>query len=153
MIALKRLIIWFTILYIVTIGAGGYFYSQGKSAEKYVENNLSSMKAQIESQQAEIKNLQTKISTASANAKFLSLALCPTLEASDKNAPCIKDNTEWFSQTMLAGSIISDSDTKAKMDSLLISLGAKTKPTAKQLYDMLKPIEVSALQSLNSVLQ
>lgn len=157
---MKSTIVLFTIIYVASLAGGGYVYLKNKTSAGALAQELDTTKsvlvsvqsdlAKEQSAQAELKN---KIAVARLNAKFLALALCPTLETTDKSALCIKDNTEWFSQTMIAGTLISDQNTKTKMDALLVSLGAKTKPTAKQLYEMLKPIEVDSLKALNESLK
>lgn len=157
---MKRLIILFTILYVVTLASGGYFFFMNKVSNETVAQELATTKSaltgvqnNLEAEQSAQTELQKKITDANTNATFLARALCPTLESTNKEALCVKDNTEWFSQTMLAGTMITDPDTKTKMDALLVSLGAKTKPTAKQLYEMLKPIEVGSLKALTESLK
>ena len=97
--------------------------------------------------------LENKIADASVNTAFLALALCPTLEATNKEAPCIKNSTEWLSQTIISGTALTDPDAKTKVDALLVALGKKTKPNAKQLYEMLRPIEIDALKALEEGLR
>lgn len=118
-----------------------------------VKSELAGTKALLDSEKVAREVLENKISTARTNVAFLALALCPTLEATDKNASCIKNSTEWLSQTIQSGTLLTSPDAKAKMDSLLLALGKNTKPTAKQLYELLKPIEISSLQALTESLK
>lgn len=112
------------------------------------KNELATAKNTLESHVAERAILDKKVAEARANAAFLSFALCPALESANANALCIKNSTEWFSQTVQAGTLITDPDTKIKMDMLLVSLGSKKQPTAKQFYEMLKPVEVNSLRAI-----
>lgn len=151
---MKRALIFVTILYILSAAGGGYLYLKNKvSNELEVKKVIITLKADLSAEQAKTAGLEQKITSSGINAKFLALALCPTLQATDENALCVKDNTEWFSQTIIAGTMITDADTKSKMATLLVSLGAKTKPTSKQLYEMLKPIEASSLKVLSENLK
>lgn len=108
---------------------------------------LATTKNMLVVEQTTNETLRNKISDARANADFLSLALCPTLETS-KGALCVKDNTEWLSQTIQTGTTLTNTDTKTKMGILLVSLGGKKKPTSKEFYELLKPIETSSLKAL-----
>ena len=114
---------------------------------------LAAVKTILETEQAIRALTDKKISEARTNINFLTLALCPTLEATNKDALCIKNNAEWFSQTIQAGTLIATPETKAKMDALLISLGSKKQPTAKQFYEMLKQIEIDSLKALSRTLK
>lgn len=117
------------------------------------KNELATTKSTLESHVTEHAILDKKVAEARANANFLSLALCPAVESANVNALCIKNSAEWFSQTVQAGTLITDPDTKTKMDMLLVSLGSKKQPTAKQFYEMLKPVEVNSLKAITENLK
>ena len=143
------------IIYALTSLGGWYIFSKNASTNTTLsrellgtKNELSITKDKLVSEQAALTSLKNKTTEAYANAAFLALALCPTLEATNKDALCVEDNTEWFSQTIQTGTLITDHDIKNRMGALLVSIGAKKKPTAKQLYEMLKPIESDSLKAL-----
>ena len=157
---MKKTLVFLIILCVASISTGGYLYIKNTNLSGSAMKELATAKealavAQSALDAAQSKNSEnkSKIAEASANAKFLTLALCPALESSNKEALCMSDSTEWFSQTMIAGTMISDPTTKSKMDTLLVSLGAKIKPTTKQLYEKLKPIEVDSLKALSENLK
>ncbi len=157
---MKRAVIFLFIIYLISAVGGWYLFSK-KSAvgEKIaqelviVNNELTATKNALDTEKTARAILEKKVSDARVNATFLALALCPVLEATNKNALCIKNGTEWFSQTILAGTALTSAQSKIKMDALLVSLGKKTKPTAKQLYEMLKPIEIESLKALIDTLE
>ncbi|MFZ2831556.1 MAG: hypothetical protein WAZ40_00150 [Minisyncoccia bacterium] len=145
---MKKIVIFLTVLYLVSIfGAWGLFL-QNTSTNRGLAHELEIVNRALLAERPTQDALKKKITSAQKNAKFLALALCPTLEATNKDAFCVKNSTEWLSQTILAGTELTDSEAKEKMDELLLALGNKTRPTAKELYDLLRPIEVSALNRL-----
>ena len=157
---MKNTVVIFAIIYVASLAGGGYLFLKNKTTAGALTQEIATTKAALATVQTNLNtaqaaqtDLKKKITEANANAEFLTLALCPTLESTNKDALCVKDNTEWFSQTMQAGTMITDPDTKMKMDTLLVALGAKTKPTAKQLYEMLKPIEIGSLIALTENLK
>lgn len=152
---MKRIVIFLTIVYLVSaLGAWALLSKNTKMNASLAgelvttKNELSSAKSALEAEKLSRDTLEKKITDARANATFLALALCPTFEATDKDALCIKNSTEWLSQTILSGTALTSPEAKTKMETLLIALGAKKKPTAKQLYELLKPIEVDSLKAL-----
>ncbi|MBI5078244.1 MAG: hypothetical protein HZB11_02710 [Candidatus Yonathbacteria bacterium] len=152
---MKRIIIFLVIVYLVSaVGAWALFSkNMGTNAKisrelKVAKKEIADAKSALDTEKATLHTLEKKVSDARINATFLALAICPALEATNKNAPCVKNSTEWFSQTILSGTALTDPEAKAKMDSLLVSLGSTKKPTAKQLYEMLKPIESGSLKAL-----
>lgn len=157
---MKRIVNFLLIVYIISAFGAWALFSKNTQTNVQLTQEISANKTEIASLKnaldAEKSNraaLEKKVSDAHANAAFLVLALCPTLEATDKNALCVKNNTEWFSQTLIAGAALTEPSVKPKMDELLVSLGNKKKPTAKQLYEMLRPIEVESLKALSESLK
>lgn len=152
---MKRVFVFFTVVYILSAFGGWMFFTKNMNENMALTQELSvtkaellSLKATLDTEKVSREALEKKIADARANVTFLSLALCPTLEATNKDALCVTNSTEWLSQTILAGTALTNTEAKTEMDSLLIALGGKTKPTAKQLYEMLKPIEVNSLKAL-----
>ncbi|SRR3989344_4701928 len=152
---MKRIVIFLVIVYLVSVVGVWALFSKNTNTNvtisrelETIKNELVDTKTSLDAEKSSKAVLEKKISDASANALFLSLALCPTLEATDKNALCIKNSAEWFSQTIQAGTLITDTETKTKMDAFILSLGGKKSPTAKQFYESLKPIEIESLRTL-----
>lgn len=152
---MKRVVFFLVIVYLVSaVGAWALFSKNtGTNANisrelEVAKKKLADAKNTLDAEKAAREVLEKKISDARANATFLSLALCPVLDATNKNAPCVKNSTEWLSQTILSGTALTYADAKTKMDALLVALGNTKKPTAKQLYEMLKPIESGSLKAL-----
>ncbi len=152
---MKRIVIFLVGLYLASaLGIWALLSKNTKTNEELsrelatTKNELAATKDALETEKASLEVLEKKIAETRVNATFLSLALCPTLEATDKEALCIKNSTEWLSQTILSGTALTSPEAKTKMEALLIALGAKKKPTAKQLYEMLKPIEIDSLKVL-----
>ena len=152
---MKRIVIFLVALYLVSaLGVWALLFKNTKTngvlAQELatVKNELAAAKNALEAEKGSREGLEKKVSEARANATFLALALCPTLEATNKDALCIKNSTEWLSQTILSGTALTSPETKTKMEALLIAISAKTKPTAKQLYELLKPIEIDSLTAL-----
>lgn len=157
---MKRIVIFLIIVYLVSaLGAWALLSKNTQTNTSLagelvtIKNELSSAKSAFETEKLSRETLEKKIADARASATFLSLALCPTLEATDKDALCMKNSTEWLSQTILSGTALTSPEAKAKMEALLIALGAKKKPTAKQLYELLKPIEIDSLRVLTENLK
>lgn len=157
---MNRIVIFFVVVYLASAVGAWTFYSKNMGANASATQELVATKAELavaittlDTEKASHAELTKKIADARTNASFLSLALCPTLEATDKNALCVKNSTEWLSQTIISATALTSPDAKTKMDALLIALGKKTKPTAKQLYEMLKPIEVDSLKALTENLK
>ncbi len=157
---MNKIIAFLIVLYLVFF-AGGWWLLSGtmrtaedaKIALGITQNNLATKEAELAAQKTENEALKKIIADARAYASFLSLALCPLLEATNKEAPCIKNNTEWFAQMIESGTVLPDQEAREKMTALIMSLTGKTKPTAKQLYETLKPIEVRALKMLTETLR
>lgn len=156
---MKRVTIFFAFVYTLTAFGGWMFFTKNMDKNTALAQELSVTKAELLLLKAALSTekmareaLEKKIADARANETFLSLALCPALEATNQDALCVKNSTEWLSQTIIAGTALTNTETKTKMDSLLVALGGKTKPTAKQLYEMLKPIEVDSLKALRQSL-
>ena len=157
---MKRIVFFLVIVYLVSAFGAWVLFSENVGANvvlnqelAVVKTELANTKTDFEAEKIARVEAEKKIIDARVNASFLALALCPTLEATDKNALCVKNSTDWLSQTILSGTALTDADAKTKMDTLLVALGKKTKPTAKQLYEMLKPIEVDALKALTENLK
>lgn len=157
---MNRIVIFFVVVYLASAVGAWAFYSKNMGTSATLAEELTATKAELavaktalDTEKASRAEGEKKITNARTNASFLSLALCPTLEATDKNALCIKNGTEWLSQTIISGTALTNTDAKTKMEALLIALGKKTKPTAKQLYEMLKPIEVDSLKALSENLK
>ena len=152
---MKRIFIFLIIVYLVSALGAWALLSKNTGTNvaltqelATIKNELATAKNALEAEKGSREGLEKKVSEARANATFLALALCPTLEATNKEALCIKNSTEWLSQTILSGTVLTSPEAKEKMEALLIALGAKKKPTAKQLYEMLKPIEIDSLKAL-----
>ncbi len=157
---MKRISIFLIIVYIISAFGAWVLFSKNVGANVVLNNELAvvkselaTVKATLDRELASREALEKKIAAARINSSFLALALCPTLEATNKEALCIKNSTEWLSQTIISGTALASPDAKAKMNTLLEALGKKTKPTAKQLYEMLKPIEVNSLHALTEDLK
>ncbi|OHA79142.1 MAG: hypothetical protein A2747_01420 [Candidatus Yonathbacteria bacterium RIFCSPHIGHO2_01_FULL_44_41] len=157
---MKRAFIFLVVVYFLSAFGVLVFFLKNTGANATLtqelnatKTELASVKTTLDTEKTSREALEKKIVAARANALFLSLAFCPTLEATNKDAPCIKNSTEWLSQTIIAGTALTDTVAKTKMEALLIALGGKTKPTAKQLYEMLKPIEVESLRALTETLK
>lgn len=157
---MNRIVIFLVVVYLASAVGAWAFYSKNMGAGASLTQELTTTKADLATANTALgtektsrTELEKKIADARINASFLSLALCPTLEATDKNALCVRNSTEWLSQTIISGTALTSPDAKTKMDALLIALGKKTKPTAKQLYEMLKPIEVDSLKALTENLK
>ncbi len=153
------IIIFLVILYLASALGVWIFLSKKTSVGAGIARELVATKSLLSTEQMARATLQTaratldkNISEARANASFLSLAFCPILET-DKDALCVRDSTEWFSQTIQAGTTLTNTDTRAKIEMLLVSLGNKKKPTAKELYELLKPVEMSSLKALTESLR
>lgn len=152
---MNRAVIVLIIIYVISALGGLYLFSKKTTSTTAHINELISVNAELslaktvlEKEKSSRIVLEQKIMDARTNGAFLALALCPALEATNKDALCIKNGTEWLSQTILAGTTLTSPEAKTKMDALLVALSKKTKPTAKQLYEMLRPVEVDALRAL-----
>lgn len=157
---MNRFNIFLTIIYICSAVLVGVFFIKNNDAKSSLAQELSTAKKDLasantafETEKAARENLEKKIAQARLNANFLSLALCPTIETTNKEALCFKDSAGWISEMLITGTAIPNAEVKEKIDLLLVALGNKTKPTTKQLYEMLKPIEVESLRILNENLQ
>ena len=157
---MKKIVVFLVVLYAVSAFSVWGFYSKNTAVNTKTASELTVAKGELiaiktafEAEKASREALEKKIVDASVNSTFLALALCPTLETTDKNALCMKNSTEWLSQTIISGTALTSPEAKAKMDALLVALGKKTKPTAKQLYEMLRPIEVDSLKALTESLK
>ncbi|HAS85024.1 MAG TPA: hypothetical protein DCS23_03085 [Candidatus Yonathbacteria bacterium] len=150
---MKRILILLVVLYTIFVFGAWFIFSENTRTKATLASEISNLKTEIAMEKSLRITLEEKIAESRVNASFLALALCPTLEATNKEAFCIKNSTEWLSQTITSGTALTDTDAKAKMDVLLVALGKKTKPTAKQLYEMLRPIEVDALKALTENLK
>lgn len=152
---MKKVVIFLVVVYTLSIFGAWVLFSKNVGANVVLNHELANVKTELANTKTDLDTEKTarveadkKIADAKINASFLALALCPTLEATNKDAPCVKNSTEWLSQTILSGTALTDANAKAKMETLLVALGKKTKPTAKQLYEMLRPIEIDALNAL-----
>ncbi|MBI5799023.1 MAG: hypothetical protein HZB10_03775 [Candidatus Yonathbacteria bacterium] len=157
---MNRIIIFLVIVYLVSaLGAWALFSKNvGTNATlsreiAMIKIELDGAKTAIEAEKTSRVAIEKRIVNARVNATFLELALCPTLEATNKNAPCIKNSADWLSQTIILGTALASTDAKSNMDALLVALSKKTKPTAKQLYEMLRPVEVIALRDISTALK
>ncbi len=157
---MNRIIFFLVVVYLISAVGAWALFSKNTGTNIAIGSELAAVKQELasaqkalETEKAQREIAEKKNSNARTNAAFLSLALCPVLDATNKNALCVKNGAEWLSQTMILGTAITDPNVKAKMDTLLVSLGSKTKPTAKQLYEMLKPTETESLRSLVETLK
>lgn len=157
---MKKVVIFLVVVYTLSVFGAWVLFSKNVGANVILNQELANVKTKLANTKTDLDAEKTaraeaekKIADAKINASFLALALCPTLEATNKDAPCVKNSTEWLSQTILSGTALTDAQAKAKMETLLTALGKKTKPTAKQLYEMLRPIEVDALNALTEILR
>ncbi len=157
---MKRVVFFLVIVYIISAFGAWIFLSKTIGANialnqevAAVKTELANTKNELDAEKLARETAEKKIVDAQINVSFLANALCPTLEATNKEALCVKNSTEWLSQTILSGTALTDAQAKTKMDELLVALGKKTKPTAKQLYEMLRPIEVASLNDLVEVLK
>lgn len=157
---MKKIVLFLVVVYALSAFGAWVLFSKNVGANVVLLQELNAIKAELsatktalDSEKASREALEKKIADARVNSSFLALALCPTLEATDKNASCVKNSTEWLSQTIMSGTTLTSPDAKTKMETLLTALGKKTKPTAKQLYEMLKPIEVDSLKALTESLK
>lgn len=145
---MKFFVVFLILLYVVTGGIGFKIYNEKVSGIDVANREIETMKSAQEKEVVLKRELEGKMIAARTNAAFLALALCPTLENTNTDALCIKNGTEWLSQTIIAGAALTDPKAKAGMEVLLTKLGEKSKPTAKQLYELLKPIEAASLKAL-----
>src|SRR3990167_3223550 len=157
---MKKIVLFLVVVYALSAFGAWLLFSKNVSGNVVLTQEIASLKSELslakttlEAEKTSRINAEKKITDARVNSAFLALALCPTLEATDKNAPCVKNSTEWLSQTIMSGTTLTSPDAKAKMEALLVALGKKTKPTAKQLYEMLRSIEVYALKALSENLK
>lgn len=157
---MKRVVIFLVIVYLLSAFGAWVLFSKNVGANVVLNQELANIKTELANTKTDLNAEKTarevaegKIANAKINASFLALALCPTLEATNKEALCVKNSTEWLSQTILSGTALTDADAKAKMETLLTALSKKTKPTAKQLYEMLRPIEVDTLRAITENLK
>lgn len=157
---MKKIVIFLVVVYIVSAFGAWVLFSKNIGGNVVLTQEITSLKSELvlaktalESEKTARIDTEKKIVDARVNASFLALALCPTLEATNKDALCVKNSTEWLSQTIMSGTTLTSPGAKAKMDALLVALSKKTKPTAKQLYEMLRPIEVDALKALTESLK
>lgn len=157
---MKKVVIFLVVVYTLSVFGAWVLFSKNVGANvvlnqelALVKTELANTKNKLDAEKNARDQMEKKIDAAKINASFLALALCPTLDATNKDAPCVKNSTEWLSQTILSGTALTDTQEKMKMETLLVALGKKTKPTAKQLYEMLKPIEVDALKNLVEILK
>lgn len=146
------IIIFLVILYLVSALGTWVLLSKKTSINRDIASELVATKSLLATEQTAHATLDKNISEARANASFLSLAFCPIVET-DKDALCVKDSMEWFSQTIQTGTTLTNADTRAKIEMLLVSLGNKKKPTAKEFYELLKPVEMSSLKALTESLR
>ncbi len=156
-INMKKIILFLVVLYIAPLAGGWFFYTKTIQTDlqdaKALEQSFTKVEQDLATQKAENELLKKKIADARVYASFLSIALCPVLESTDKEALCIKNNTEWFVQTIESGTSLPDQEAKDKMTTLVMSLTSKITPTAKQIYETLKPVEVRALKMLTESLR
>ena len=153
---MNKVITFLIVLYLATFAGGWWLVSGALRATGTAQVTLATAEKTIAEKDAEIATLKStnkKFSEVQANALFLSLALCPTLEATDKNALCVKNGTEWFAQTIAAGTVIADPEIKGRMQMLIQSLSTKERPTAKQFYELLKPLEARSLKVITEILK
>ncbi|PIX57323.1 MAG: hypothetical protein CO060_00420 [Candidatus Yonathbacteria bacterium CG_4_9_14_0_2_um_filter_43_16] len=157
---MKRIHIFLFVLYIIFVFGAWFIFSENTSEKATLVSEITNLKTELANTKNDLDAerslrviLEEKISGSRVNASFLALALCPTLEATNNEAFCIKNSTEWLSQTIISGIALTDPEAKAKMETLLVALGKKTKPTAKQLYEMLRPIEIDSLKALTKNLK
>ena len=157
---MKKIVLFLIVVYALSAFGAWVLFSKNVGANVVLLQEIATLKTELtatkttlETEKISREALEKKVADARVNSSFLALALCPTLEATDKNAPCVKNSTEWLSQTIMSGTTLTSPDAKIKMDALLVALGKKTKPTAKQLYEMLRPIEVDSLKALTESLK
>lgn len=157
---MKRIVTFLVILYVISTFGAWALFSKNTATNVQLAQEIGAKNAEIESLKNTLETeksarvtAEKKIYDARTNSNFLTLALCPTLEATDRNALCVKNNTEWFSQTVIAGTVITSPLVKAKMETLLAALGSKMKPTSKQIYEILRPIEAESLKALTENLK
>lgn len=157
---MMRIIFFMVVVYFFSILGGWVLTSKNAQTNAQISKELASVKNELAGARTNLATektareaLEKKIAEAQNNAKFLSFSLCPLLELSDKNAFCVKNKTEWFSQMMVSGTGITDPATKEKMDALLISMGGTKKPTAKELYELLKPVTLSSVKAIEENLK
>lgn len=139
-------------LYLISAFGVWALLSKNASTNIELEHELTNTKNLLIAKQTENAELNQKIASARSNIEFLSLTLCPVIETS-KEALCVKNSTEWFSQTIQIGTTFEDPEIKGKMEDLLITLGSKKRPTSKEFYELLKPIEAGLLKSLTENLK
>lgn len=157
---MKKIVVFLVIVYLVSALGAWVLFSKNVSGNVVLTQEITSLKSELaltktslEAEKTARMDAEKKIADARVNASFLTLALCPTLEATDKNALCVKNSTEWLSQTIISGTALTSPNAKTNMEALLVALSKKTKPTAKQLYEMLKPIEVDSFKALTEDLK
>ena len=151
----------FVVFYIVSIAGGWAWYTKTAQTQKLQSDTLTSTLEQrvtkteqdLATQKTENEGLKKKIADSHEYASFLSLALCPVLETGNSEALCVKNSTEWFTETIESGTVLPDQEAKEKMTKLILSLTGKKKPTAKQIYETLKPVQVRALNVLTENLK
>lgn len=151
---MKKIIIFLGVLIIIAGIAGTSLFTlniiRANTATKAelgaIQNTLTEKEAEITSLKTENETLKDKMSTARTYATFLSLALCPTLESGNKSSLCMHDGTEWFNQTLQAGSATADVTIKSSMDAFTQSLGNTKKLSSKQFHETLKPLEARAIR-------
>jgi hypothetical protein len=158
---MNKIVSFLVVLYVVSL-AGGWAWHVKTSQAQIAQNNalIETLKQSntkvlqdLALQKTETSGLKKKIADSHEYASFLALGLCPTLEATNKEALCVKNSTEWFAQTIESGTILSDQEAKDGMTKLVLSLTVKKKPTAKQIYESLKPVQVRALKVLTENLK
>ena len=145
---MKFFLIFLTLLLVITGGIGYKKYNEKVAEINDLNREIGIIKSAQQIAEISKREITNKLTTARVNVSFLALALCPMLENTNADALCIKNGTEWLSQTIIAGTALTDPEAKTKMEILLTELGGKTKPTAKQLYELLKPIEAASLKAL-----
>lgn len=136
----------------VTMGLfGGYGKARGESMA--VEKMLATKEAEIATLKNENEVLKRSVGEARAYATFLSLALCPTLESDDKEALCVQDGAEWLNQTVQTGMSVPDDTIKENLNSFLQTLSSQKRPSSRQFYELLQPLEARALRQITEVLR
>lgn len=156
---MNRIVAFLTILYLILFAGGWWLLSGNLHTLSVTKDSLTaseSLRIEKESEiatlRAENETLKKKIADSRTSVAFLALALCPVLETS-KDALCIKNGTEWLTKTIESGTSLSDPLAKEEMAKLLVSFSGKKQPSAKQFYELLKPVEIRALSSLAETLK
>ena len=122
---MKFIIIFLILLHVTTGGIGYKIYNDKITDTSVTNQGIEDSKTALENETVLKRELEEKHNAARINITFLTLALCPTLETKNPDAFCIKNSTEWLTQTLVAGMALTDPEAKAKMEILLTRLGGK----------------------------